>query len=238
MNRPHSHTIHGLDCLVSHGEEKGPAVILLHGYGADQTDLFPLTQVLRLDKAATWYVPNAPIVVSVGAFMSGRAWFPIDMVALDMAIQQGRVEDFFAHHIPDELLSVSNEMISFVEEIKKNHHKVILAGFSQGAMVASMVALKKAEILSGLVLFSGTLFNRDEVAKEVLTKKRDLVFLQSHGRQDPLLPVGRARKLFEFLEKDVGFSGQYVEFDGGHEIPPLVLEQTQKYLNQVISSES
>jgi phospholipase/carboxylesterase len=84
--------IDGLEFIHVENDPKKPAVMLLHGYGASMDDLFPLFEYLAKDW--NWFFPNAPLEVPIGPMMSGRAWFPIDMEALNAAMMSGQHRDF------------------------------------------------------------------------------------------------------------------------------------------------
>ena len=79
---------------------------------------------------------------------------------------------------------------------------------------------------SALVLFSGTLIDRASLEASLETKlpqASGTKFFQSHGSSDPLLEYSQAQDLFKLLE-DKGLKGEFVSFEGGHEIPPAALE--------------
>lgn len=224
----------GLDYLQLEDPNAECDVILLHGYGADCTDLAPLSQYMNLETPVSWYFPNASLEVPIGPHMMGRAWFPINMERLSLAQQTGEFERYLAAHIPDGFLAAAESVTQFVTGLKERYSKIILGGFSQGSMVSAQVALKNPTLLSGLILLSSTFVSeaswRDLVASDI-----QYPILQSHGSFDPILPFDHAKRLSEFLSEHTA-DFEFISFQGGHEIPPPVLTGMQKLINRVGSA--
>lgn len=203
------------------GETDGHVVVLLHGFGADANDLFPLADVLDPEEQWTFIAPRAPLEVPIGPGWTGRGWFPISVRDLERGV------DFTQVRPPG--LDLSAEMVSeLVFEL--NAEKLVLAGFSQGAMITTEVAMNMASDVDAFALWSGVLLD------EAGWKKRASVlkgkpFLQSHGTADSVLPIGAAQRLFELL-KSAGAEGQFVQFGGAHEIPMNVIQKTAALLKQ------
>ena len=106
--------------------------------------------------------------------------------------------------------------------------RLVLGGFSQGAMLACDVALRTARPLAALVMLSGTLLARDAWLP-AMGARNTLPIFQSHGRQDPLLPFAAAERLRDAWH-DAGAHVDWIEFNGGHEIPYGVLEGLGSFL--------
>ena len=99
--------------------------------------------------------------------------------------------------------------------------KLVLGGFSQGAMITTDVALRLEEAPAGLVALSGTLLVEDAWRQKASARKGLPVF-QSHGRFDGVLPFTAATWL-EAMLRDAGLGVEFHAFDGGHEIPEDIL---------------
>jgi phospholipase/carboxylesterase len=155
--------------------------------------------------------------------MSGRGWFPLSVREL-----QGGF-DFTALRPPNMDASVESvrDLIFHLEP-----ESLVLGGFSQGAMIATEVAMLDADVVKGLVLYSGTLLDEVGWRKNASTLK-DMPILMSHGVRDPVLPVAYAQRLFEIL-KAAGAKVQMTEFPGGHEIPPPVLSKTKSFIKSIL----
>ena len=219
QSSPHRQRLGGLDTVVIPGSPDGPTLVVLHGYGADAWDLVPLAQVLRVPPGTNWLFPNAPLEVPLGPHMSGRAWFSIDMAALEAAMMRGQHRDM-AKEAPPAMEHARESIMQMLTEAGATWTKTILAGFSQGAMVATAAALHAHRQPLGLAVLSGTLI--DEATWQVGVKKhKGLHVFQSHGTRDPLLDVQAARRLHRLFD-EAGLVTEYHEFIGGHEMVNLI----------------
>ena len=210
--------------------KNGPAVVILHGYGADMNDLAPLTDVLPEPSTGTWYFPNAPLEVPIGPHVTGRAWFPIDMEALEKAMMTGTTRDF-ASVIPGGFLEAQEKVSKFVKALDRKPEDIILGGFSQGAMISCDVALHMDSNLKGLVLLSGNMVAKERWEKSVSNRKGQRIF-QSHGQQDQVLGFESAENLSKMLE-NAEADIKFVPFQGGHEIPHSVMKNLAQFLGDL-----
>lgn len=221
--------IENLECIHVDHQSKD-AVILLHGYGANMHDLVSLSQVIGGSKNFDWYFPNAPIdLAMMMPFMQSRAWFPIDMEELQRAQMQGGFRDFKKPAKEDFYIALYQAQ-KFLDQILVSYNRVILGGFSQGAMIASHLGMINSAKLSGLLIYSGVLI--DEIKFDTYQCKQPLKIVQSHGVQDPILDYKIALDLHDkMLQK--GHQVDFVEFHGGHEIPQKVIEQSSILLSSL-----
>ena len=223
--------IGSIDVLEIPGTPDGPVVVLFHGYGSSAYDLLSLHREIESRPGTSWYFPNGFVKIPLGLGMSGRAWFPIDMPALKNALQE-RGHGGLAFIIPTGLAEAqtrASEMLSLLAQEKNiSSEKIIIGGFSQGAMLATHTFLHSQENFAKLLLLSGTLLAKEDWSRLVL-KKPNLTFFQSHGKNDPVLPYTLAEELYTILCSG-GSSGSFVSFAGGHEIPPVVLQGMQEFL--------
>lgn len=218
------------------GGGEGPVVVLLHGFGAPGTDLVPLHQVFRVADDVRWVFPEAPLDLGALGFGPGaRAWWMIDMAALERAQMTGEIRDR-SQDIPEGLAPVRKAMVELLDAVERELQpsKLVLGGFSQGAMVSMDVALHDERPLAGLIQLSGTLLAEPEW-KPRMAKRAGLPVLQSHGRQDPLLPFSIAQRL-EALMSEAGMDNRFVGFNGGHDIPRSTLEAMQDFFDRVLAS--
>ena len=186
--------------------DKNPLLLLLHGYGSNEEDLFSFASEL----------PNDSYVISVRAPYDlqpyGHAWYAIHFDA---------DENKFSDNVQ---AKQSVELIAgFIEEVVKQYpidaKNVTLIGFSQGAILSYATALTYPEKVSKVVALSGY-FNQ-EIMPEVIDTNAisHLKFFVSHGSVDQVIPVEWARKAKPALE-NLGLEVDYHEYPVGHGVAP------------------
>lgn len=215
----------GLEYLKVDNNSK-KAICILHGYGASMYDLYSLKDAMSNSSQFDWYFMQAPIPLNMGG-MQGAAWFPIDMVALEKAMQSGGHRKF-SDVYPESLHSSVQKMAIFCRNTLVKYDEIHLGGFSQGAMVSSHVMGEDISNLKSLSLLSGNLVGAKKI-EEKLSGKKQFRFFQSHGAHDPVLAYDQAKDLFEHL-KLLGHQGEFVSFNGGHEIPLEVISKWNLFL--------
>lgn len=187
-------------------KEKNPLLLLLHGYGSNEEDLFSFAQEL----------PDEYFVISARAPYPlppyGNAWY---------AIHFDTDENKFSDN--DEARASRDLIANFIDELVATYpidaENVTLIGFSQGSILSYSVALSYPEKVQRVVALSGYL-NLDIVKEEY--KNNDiskLKFFISHGTVDQVIPVDWARKAPEFL-KSLGLDVVYKEYPVGHGVAP------------------
>lgn len=217
------------------GDPDGPAIVVFHGFGASNQDLIHLSESVRAKKGTTWYFPNgiidlSPMAQAMGAAnFHGRAWWPIDQHAMNYVLQRGSYQDL-SGFVPPGGNELRTKVFAMLAKLNRPLSKITLAGFSQGAMLATDLVLNAEEAPEGLVVFSGTLVN-EQSWKELASKRSGIQFFQSHGTKDEVLAFDAAKRL-EALLRNAGFSGEFVSFEGGHEIPRKVLARLGEYLKR------
>ncbi|MCB0340938.1 MAG: esterase [Pseudobdellovibrionaceae bacterium] len=216
-----------LDALVRHGQSPSTCVVLFHGYGADAADLAPLANFLDRDNSLSWVFPNGPREVSVGMGMMGRAWFQIDMESWQKAMLTGEPRDL-TNWEPEGLSAAVNKASSLLQTLTSSFDRVIVGGFSQGAMLSTEISLTTSIEPKALVLLSSGPIHYSIWQSQIVDRKKAPVF-QSHGKHDEVLSYGGAQKVYDLFKRS-GWPVEFTSFNGGHEIPPQVLNSLQKFL--------
>jgi phospholipase/carboxylesterase len=199
----------------------------LHGFGAPGDDLVDLGRYLESPAGTRFVFPAAPLELP-GLYGDSRAWWMIDLSSFERPQPKDRSEE-----VPEGLASARYLVTAVLEKlVAEGAGPIVLGGFSQGAMLSLDTALHLedglAAHLAGLVLMSGTPINGAAWAPR-LARVKDLPVLVSHGRRDPLLSFSAAQLLADRL-RAAGAALDWVEFDGGHEIPPPVLAGVSRVL--------
>ena len=186
--------------------DKNPLLLLLHGYGSNEEDLFSFASEL----------PDNSFVVSVRAPYDlqpyGHAWYAIHFDA-----DENKFSD-------NEQAKKSVLLIAeFIDQIAQKYpidvQNVNLIGFSQGAILSYATALTYPEKIAKVVALSGY-FNQD-IVPEVIDASAisHLKFFISHGTVDQVIPVDWARKAKPALE-NLGLNVVYHEYPVGHGVAP------------------
>lgn len=234
----------GLECrileAVPDGERPELVVVLCHGFGAPGTDLVGLApEVLHiapdLARRTRFLFPAGPLAPADLAMYGGRAWWPLDVNRLLLAIERGEMR-LLRDQVPDGLAEARSRLTTLVDQVSRETglpvSRFVLGGFSQGAMLATDVALRLPEAPAGLCIFSGTLLA--EVEWRALAQRRGpLKVFQSHGDQDQVLPFVAAEWLRDLLI-EAGMDVEYLPFHGGHQIPLEALERFAAMLSAAL----
>jgi phospholipase/carboxylesterase len=172
--------------------------------------------------------PEAPLELG-GLYGDSRAWWLLDLARLEDELRRGIPRDRRTE-IPDGLLQAREQVLRFLDQVESRlpTKRLVLGGFSQGAMVALDVALHREQTPAGLILMSGTLLAESEWGPR-MSKLRGLPVLQSHGRADGLLPFSIAEVLRDKL-RAAGAHVDWHDFVGGHEIPMTVIAAASHFL--------
>ena len=167
-------------------ERRGPAsggkaktaVVFLHGYGADGSDLLGLADPLGPHLPDTvFFAPDAPENCTANPF--GFQWFPIPW--LDGSSEEQALAG---------LAAAAEDLNAFLDRILQEEglgpDQLALVGFSQGTMISLHVALRRAAPVAGVVGFSGRLMVPERLEAEKLASPPVLLI---HGDQDEVVPL-------------------------------------------------
>jgi phospholipase/carboxylesterase len=142
-----------------------------------------------------------------------------------------------AKETPPGLAAARTAINDMLAALERDHaappERVVLGGFSQGAMLATDVALRAERPPAGLVVLSGAPMCIDDW-KARAPGRAGLPVLQSHGRSDPVLPYLGAEWLRNMFQSS-GVSVEFIAFNGGHGIPSAVLERLGPFVVQATS---
>jgi phospholipase/carboxylesterase len=217
------------------GGGSGPAVVLLHGYGAPGDDLVVLADVLRSAAGTRWIFPEGPLPLNMG-FGDSRAWWLIDMARLEADRAAGRIRDL-SSEVPRGLAEAREALEKFVTLLPSafavDYRRTLIGGFSQGAMLTCDLVMRTAFPFAGLIQLSGSLLARQEWRPSV-GRRTGLPVFQSHGTKDPILPYAMAERLRDEL-MTAGLAVEWHSFYGGHEIPAPVLSRLSGFVTKVLA---
>jgi phospholipase/carboxylesterase len=193
---------------------KKKAIILLHGVGSNESDLFSLADKLPRD----FYViaPRAQFSLGAGRY----AWYNVDFST--------------GQPVFDKAQEISSREVirKFIAQVKQKYQvdEVYLGGFSQGAIMSFSVGLTNPKEVKGIISLSGRLLVE---IRPTIIKNDDVqqlkVFL-AHGVLDNTLRVQFAREAKLYLD-NLGVQLSYHEYDMGHQINEVELKDLNDWLD-------
>ncbi len=198
--------------------EKNPLLLLLHGYGSNEADLFSFAKELPDE----YYVISlqAPFDLQYGSY----AWYAINFDA-----DASKFSDL------DQARSSRNLVLTTLDELQRKYpidaQAVALIGFSQGAILSYAIALSYPNRIQRVAALSGYL--NTEIAAEGFEKNKlaNLQIYASHGTVDQVIPVEWARKSPEILT-NLGVRVQFKEYPIGHGVSPQNFYDLTNWLQQ------
>lgn len=156
------------------GSAPDALVVLLHGYGSNGNDLISLARMIQpaLPNAA-FVAPNAPSQIRNMA--AAHQWWPIETFSMAERAEGAAS----AAPALDAFLTAELEAAGLPDD------RLLLAGFSQGMMMALHVGLRRVEPLAGIIGISGMLVAPDRLEGEIRSRPPTLLI---HGTEDDVVP--------------------------------------------------
>lgn len=201
-------------------DQTTPLLIMLHGYGSNEEDLFSFATELP----ENIFIISARAPYPIEPF--GHAWYAIHF---DNA--NGKWSD-------DEQAIASREKITtFIDEAcvayGLNSDNITLLGFSQGTILSYAVALSYPEKIKNVIGLSGYI-NVDILADGYADKDHsELKIYASHGQVDQVIPPEWAQRIPDFLD-NLEIEHVYEEFPVGHGVAPQNFYSFKKWLEDKI----
>jgi phospholipase/carboxylesterase len=203
------------------GEKAQALIVLLHGYGSNGDDLIGLAPYwTKLAPHAQFVSPNAP--ERIAGMPSGHQWFALSRMDPHL-LESGavRAADALNRFIDREL-----------ERYGLDESKLALVGFSQGAMMALHVGLRRNKSVAGILGYSGMLIAPDKLKNE--TKSKPPVLLV-HGDRDDVVPLPA---MFDAADAlcEAGLSAQWhISYGVPHSIGPDGLDLGGRFLKMALA---
>jgi phospholipase/carboxylesterase len=203
----------------------GPVLVLLHGFASRPSEWLAVSRRIGSDGAMLFVFPEGPEPTTPPqGRLGGRAWWNLDL-ARHVDPEHPSSPPDLSRSAPPGLAFARNRVLAFLDELGRDgidSRRVILGGFSQGAVLALDVVLHDARPFRGLALLSGTIVNeRAWLAR--LASRRGLPVLIAHSPQDAVLPFELAQRLRLALQAQ-GWQVTWRSFEGGHSIPAVVVD--------------
>lgn len=207
---------------LEQSEGEPPLILLLHGVGSNEEDLFPVAARMS---------PNAVVASLRGPLVRGHhayAWFTVRFTPTGAEIDAEELEASRAR--------VAEFVRAAVERYAADPERVYLVGFSQGAIMSLTLGLTEPALVAGVVAMAG------RIPAEVLpglagpNATAGLPVYVAHGQRDEIIGVEEGRKARRILqEQRVALA--YTEYPGvGHNLPPEAWNAALGWLSRQIAA--
>lgn len=196
------------------GEPQG-ALLLNHGRGSDERDLYGLLDELDPERRLLGVTPGAPLT---GIPSGGRHWYRVPRV--------GYPDPSSFHSSYEALAGFYDELLA---ERGIGWEQTVIGGFSMGSVMSYALALGPARPTpAGLIALSGFVPTVEGWEPE-LADRDSLAALIHHGRTDPVIEVGFGQRANELL-KGAGIHVDYLESEAGHWLPPEIAPRLREFV--------
>lgn len=203
------------------GDPRG-ALVLLHGRGADESDLFPLLDMLDPERRLVGVTPRGPLALPPG----GAHWYRVMQVGYPDPSTFGPTFE-----------RVSAWFDTFLESHGITHDRVVLGGFSQGGVMSYALGLGEDRARPAALLPFSCFIPTVEDFEMDLSGLDGYPVAIGHGTYDPVIEVAWGRDAKERLEA-AGADVTYRESPMPHTIDPAWIAELRPLVERVLGLES
>ncbi len=202
------------------------SVIWLHGLGADGHDFEGLVPELHLTARTNihFIFPNAPIQpVTINGGMSMRSWYDILEMSLERKVDIGGIYQSAALIEP-----------LILQEIEKGipSNNILLAGFSQGGVIALHTGLRYKHQLAGIIALSTYYPTVDQLETERSAANNGIPIFMAHGIIDPIVAVESGKAAFNKL-KAMDYNIEWHDYLMEHRLCVEEIEHISAFINSI-----
>lgn len=201
---------------------KKPATLfLMHGYGGNENGYMNLKERLKDDVVIVSM--RAPFKMKRSLFtifQNSNKWYDFSIINGDTSSNQAQINES------------TDRILATIEEVKEkyaiNNERIIIGGFSQGAIMSYKLGLLYPALFSGVMVHSGRLPVEYTLLSD-LNEYNDLNILIVHGKKDGVLSTKwslQGKKLFE----DINATTEYLEIDAGHSMNSASIEKIIEWI--------
>lgn len=202
--------------------DPAPAVVLIHGRGADETDLLPMAE--QLPAQLHVFSVRAPL-----SFEDGYAWYQLDL-------NQGGLHE--SQPDPESLHESMLRLAKLLAVLVENHHidpaRIGLLGFSQGGTLALTTAIEAPERVAWVVALHAYLPQSHRSASKLVDAHGIPMFLGA-GEMDLVVPEERTERASTRLS-DVGIDVTYRTYGVGHGANDAEIEDVSRWVRSQLSN--
>ena len=208
------------------GEHKA-TVIWLHGLGDSGEGFLPIAPELKIpeDLGVRFVFPHAPEqAVTINGGMKMRAWYDIKSMDLENRADETGVR-------------ASTKLIENLLQAELDKgipaEKIVLAGFSQGGVIALHMAPRLSHKIAGVLALSTYMCAPTKLADEATCDALNI--MMAHGTQDPVVPYSAGQQAFATLEQQ-GYEVTWHEYPMEHQVCYEELKDIRAWLIERLSA--
>lgn len=186
-------------------------VIWLHGLGDSGHGFAPIVPELKLPEslAVRFIFPHAPErPVTINGGMRMRAWYDIKSLDFDSRADLTGVQESSA---------AVTRLIEAQIEAGIPPGRIILAGFSQGGVVALHLGTRFAQPLAGIMALSTYMCEPSRLAQEASEANHNTPIMMAHGQQDEVVPVELGHAAYDVLKSN-GYNATWTTYPMQHNV--------------------
>lgn len=201
---------------------KIPVLIMLHGYGSNEEDLFEISKAL--DPRFITFSLRGSVEKGQGAY----CWYELNRDP----------EGNFSYDYNQAVQSRA-KIISFISQacktFKLDSTQVFLMGFSQGAIMSYELAAAAPGKIKGVLALSGRLMEETKQLNTDWTKVAAVKYFIAHGRSDNMIKIAEAEKAVDFLKEKKVTDVTYKSYEMPHSISGAELNDIKDWLVKAIN---
>jgi phospholipase/carboxylesterase len=202
------------------------SIIWLHGLGADGHDFEDIAPALHLNVAShvRFIFPNAPIQsITINGGMEMRAWYDVLVMALERKVD---IKGIYQ----------SASLIEQLIKREKNNgiaaKNILIAGFSQGGVLALHIGLRHTEQLAGIIGLSSYLPTIGQLNTEASAANKSTPIFIGHGILDSVVAVESGKAVFDTLNSQ-GYKVQWHDYLMEHSVCIEEIEHIATFINNI-----
>lgn len=209
-----------LQCLSREPKVKSehpPLLLMLHGYGSNEADLFDLASEIPLEYLVLSV--RAPRVLTEGSY----AWFAIDFSSGTPVNDKAQAEE--------SRVLLKKFIDEVVQEYQVDTKHIVMLGFSQGAIMSYSIALTNPGLIRGVAALSGRILKEIRPSITKAGNEQLKIFI-GHGTEDTVLRIDFAREAKSYLES-LNIMPEYHEYPIGHGIARVEKEELLEWFSRI-----
>lgn len=217
-----------LPFIEAGAEQATASVIWLHGLGADGHDFEAIVPELQLPEGSPvrFIFPHAPeqaVTINQGYVM--RAWY--DITSLDFNAAQDAAG----------IRQSAEQLAALIESEHQRgiaYDRIVIAGFSQGGVIALQTGLRFPHRLAGIMALSTYLALPETLATEASQVNQEIPIFMAHGIDDDIVPYVLGEISKQQLVKQ-GYPVEWQSYPMGHSVHPDEINDISAWLRQVLA---